>query len=688
MPKPFKPTRPFRLPTGAEIVTHDGKQHLRLRERGKSVLYPLTKNGTKYLRPSKRWYFDLRDTDGTVRRVKGFADLKATEQLAAELERKASRARAGTTDPAEEHALRPLADHLRDYAAYLESKGNTPKHVALSTGRVVAMLAGAGAVFLKDVDAGRTVEWLNNLRRDGAPVTLPEGVEAFRPSEAAALLCVSPSALANAVRRHQLAAVGKGKARRLTRATVQALADRAARGAGPGTVNHFVRAVRGFFRWRVRSNRIGSNPLESLALVNAAVDVRRARRELAADVLRRLFLVAQSSARTFRGLTGADRYFLYLTAAGTGFRANALANLTPADFDMTPAGPVVTLPARFNKSRKTKVQPLPADVAAALCDYLVGKPVGTPVWGGTWARDERGAEMLRIDLDAAGIPYAVEGPDGPEYADFHALRHSYLTLGGRAGIDLRTLQELAGHSDPVLTSRSSHRRLYDLAGAVEKLPPLVPTAIAGDIPMRLTGTDGSESGQTRPLGAVPGAVAGGAGLRQSASIGNNESVGASAGANRNRLEMQGAGADLHRPASVRTSEPGGDRTHDQRIKSPFPTVRKCPLTWIMPRNRDFDSHVSAGVRHDGYTGEANTLGTRAGRGSRDHSLVVAAGWPGRRYVTPSRPGGPTRTTGPSPRSASAPAGRPATPGPPPTAPGPRAGAAGPSPARCPGRSGR
>ena len=81
--------------------------------------------------------------------------------------------------------------------------------------------------------------------------------------------------------------------------------------------------------------------------------------------------------------------------------------------------------------------------------------------------------MLRIDLEAAGIPYAVEGPDGPLFADFHALRHSYLTLGGRAGIDLRTLQELAGHSTPTLTARYSHRRLYDLAGAVRR--PNLPT---------------------------------------------------------------------------------------------------------------------------------------------------------------------------------------------------------------------
>ena len=140
------------------------------------------------------------------------------------------------------------------------------------------------------------------------------------------------------------------------------------------------------------------------------------------------------------------------------------------------------------------MQPLPADVAAALRDYLAGKPAGRAGLGRDVGEGPPGAEMLRIDLEAAGIPYAVEGPDGPEYADFHSLRHSYLTLGGRSGIDLRTLQELAGHSKPELTARYSHRRLYDLAGAVDKLPNLVPTAgpDAAEIPLRLTGTEGAK----------------------------------------------------------------------------------------------------------------------------------------------------------------------------------------------------
>jgi hypothetical protein len=97
--------------------------------------------------------------------------------------------------------------------------------------------------------------------------------------------------------------------------------------------------------------------------------------------------------------------------------------------------------------------------------------------------------MLRAGLEAAGIPYAVEGPDGPLYADFHALRHTYLTLGGRAGIDLRTLQELAGHSTPNLTARYSHRRPHDLAGAVERLPRFLPDQPGAEA-LKATGTEG------------------------------------------------------------------------------------------------------------------------------------------------------------------------------------------------------
>src|SRR5262249_5893453 len=147
-------------------------------------------------------------------------------------------------------------------------------------------------------------------------------------------------------------------------------------------------------------------------------------------------------------------------------------------------------------NRKTKVQPIPPDIAELLRAYIADKPAGLPIWGGTWAKHFCGAEMLRRGLETADIPYATQGPDGTLYADFHSLRHSYLTLGGRAGIDLRTLQELAGHSTPVLTARYSHRRLHDLAGAIEKLPSFLPTGeeeSTGVVVPATTGTDGAKA---------------------------------------------------------------------------------------------------------------------------------------------------------------------------------------------------
>ena len=560
MPKPFKLSSPRPLPPDAEFIDHEGRPHVRLKWRGRSTLFPLTKDGRNYLRPSKCWYFECRDASGTVRRLKGFPDLKATEQLAAETERKASRVRSGFTDPAEEHARRPLADHLKDYSAALEAKGNVDAHNRATVSKISAMLTGCGFAFLSDVDAAKASAWLNDLRRSGAPIDIPPG-DGFSSSHVAKLLNVTPDAVRKFVSRHRLPTVGNGPARRLTRESAFAIAERLAQGNGPATINRYITAVRGFFRWLVRLKRIGSDPLDSLTLVNARVDVRHGRRELTVDELQSLLSTTRASGRTFRGLTGRERYFLYLVASGTGFRSNAMANLTPADFDLESGSPVVTLAARFNKSRKTKIQPIPTDVADALRDYLSGKAADALIWGGTWATGCMGAEMLRRDLEAAGIAYAVDGPDGPEYADFHALRHTYLTMLGRNGVDLRTAQELAGHSTPILTARYSHRRLHDLAGAVNKLPALVPPMpmIPVGVPLRMTGTDGDS-------GVVPGVVAGGIRPHCVAPMCTLGIFGGSSADTPEPLEMKGAGASQHRPASIRSQLPGMDSNHDEEYQ--------------------------------------------------------------------------------------------------------------------------
>src|SRR5260370_4865456 len=111
--------------------------------------------------------------------------------------------------------------------------------------------------------------------------------------------------------------------------------------------------------------------------------------------------------------------------------------------------------------------------------------------------------MLRIDLDAAGIAYRDE--EG-RVADFHALRHSYITLLSRSGVSPKVAQELARHSDIRLTMNVyTHTGLFDLAGAVDSMPALMPT---GPVPertvLRATGTEGHsrlDRALTKPLRA-------------------------------------------------------------------------------------------------------------------------------------------------------------------------------------------
>jgi hypothetical protein len=92
--------------------------------------------------------------------------------------------------------------------------------------------------------------------------------------------------------------------------------------------------------------------------------------------------------------------------------------------------------------------------------------------------------MLADDLAAAGVPYVVQGPDGPLYADFHALRHTYISTLTRAGLSAKQVQELARHATAELSiGRYSHAELPELGEAVGRLLVLIgPTAEAHTFP--------------------------------------------------------------------------------------------------------------------------------------------------------------------------------------------------------------
>jgi integrase len=439
---------------------------------------------------------------------------QAAEVMLSDLIRKAARGEAGMNDPFEKHSKRPLAEHLAEWETFLLADGATPKHVRQTVACARRVIGACKFRVMAAMDAYSVQQYLADLREQRrAPPQLDADKAEFTKKELAAVLGVKPSALPSLVRRHRLEAAGNGKARRYPRATAEALQAIRSRGRSIKTSNLYLDAIKGFAAWLVQNDRMAKNPLADLSGGNVKLDRRHDRRALRLDELRSVLDAAAGSDVTFRGLSGTDRNMLYLTACATGFRAEELACLRPESFDLDAEPPVAVLGAIETKNRKGATQPLQPDVAAALRGYMMGRPAGVPLWPGLWWK--KGAEMLRIDLDAAGVPYAVEGPDGPLYADFHALRHSYIALLEKSGATLKEAMQLARHSDPKLTMAVYGRaQLHDLGRAVERLPdlmsgPMTQTAAATgtDGPYTLlTQTAGEERGTLRILdGAAPSA---------------------------------------------------------------------------------------------------------------------------------------------------------------------------------------
>src|SRR5262245_39344215 len=79
---------------------------------------------------SPTWWIRFYTPDGKRHKVKGYRDKKATENKAAELERRGIRLDAGIVDPSDIHAKTPLAEHAEDFRRGLAAKGNTPEYVA------------------------------------------------------------------------------------------------------------------------------------------------------------------------------------------------------------------------------------------------------------------------------------------------------------------------------------------------------------------------------------------------------------------------------------------------------------------------------------------------------------------------------------------------------------------------------
>ncbi|WP_246173802.1 tyrosine-type recombinase/integrase [Limnoglobus roseus] len=475
----YKPTFTKKLPPNAEVVTRDGKPHVKMRDGGRTVYYPLTECGTKFLKELDTWYAKVKQPNGKRKPVPLSPNKQAAEMMLGQILRDIEMRKAGAVDPHRDHGRTPLADHLAAWGLRLTDDGATPKHVAQTTDRAAKVFTACRFVFPTDIDPEPVQRYLAGRRRERGR-DLPAGQSWFKPKELAAALGIKPTALAPTILRHGLAAEGAGKSRRYPRATAEALLAVRNKGASVRTVNTYVASLKAFGNYMVSAKRMAANPFDVLTIGNVELDPRHHRRALSPAELARLVAAAETSTQTVRGLIGPHRATLYIFAASTGFRVSELAILSPMMFRLDATPPTVTPPARGAKNRKLIHQPLPLDVAGRMRGVIAGKGSRQAIWPGDWSNDA--AEMLRVDLATAGIPYAVDSPNGPLFADFHAIRHTFIRRLDEAGATLKEAMQLARHSDPKLTmavyGRASLEELGSVANRlapIPHVPPHVPT---------------------------------------------------------------------------------------------------------------------------------------------------------------------------------------------------------------------
>jgi integrase len=497
----FRPfvTRP--LPDGARLVTRAGKPVAVWTDAdGKGHHAAITAGDPPRIRVRAGTFTaQFRDAEGRKRRVAtGCRDRVAARAVLADLERRAELERRGVLRPGEgrvaDHADTPVADHV---AAYLEAlaarrgkgarRSVAPRHVANVRHALQLVVEACGWKRLRDLDREGVERWVARQLDGEAP-------------------------------------------------------------PAPRTVNAKLATLTAWGNWLVGEGRLSANPFARLRKLDEGDDVRRQRRALTADELRRLLTVARlrpvaefgrqtlrvvdagrprgsratwkraalrfddlaAAAERGRGRlrpdvlarlerAGRERALLYAVLVTTGLRRGELAAITVDDVKLDDAQPVLVLPGAVAKNGQRATIPLRPDVAGELrawldeladgvCRERVGIAGTVSIPGDVPLFDVPVAlvKILDRDMAAAGIP---KRDDRGRTVDVHALRHTFASHLVAAGVAPRVAQAALRHSSLDLTMQHyTDPRLLDVAGALAALPAL-PTAAAPPEAARATGTD-------------------------------------------------------------------------------------------------------------------------------------------------------------------------------------------------------
>ncbi len=221
-----------------------------------------------------------------------------------------------------------------------------------------------------------------------------------------------------------------------------------AMGLEASSVERHVAAVKSFFAYLIREGKIKANPTSDIRLPKKSKKLPKALSMNEAKIL----VETPKSSR--------DKAIMELLYA-TGLRASELIALSLNDVNMD-----VGFVKCFGKGGKERIVPVGAAAVAALKDYI-GKD-RPKIEADVLFLDNHGKHLTRQGLWFIVKKYVkLSGVRGS--ATTHTLRHSFATHLLEKGADLRSVQEMLGHSDISTTqiytsvSRERLKKIYHSA---------------------------------------------------------------------------------------------------------------------------------------------------------------------------------------------------------------------------------
>ena len=433
------------------------------------VFKPNRKTKSGKAKPYEKWYVEFRDHLERIRRLPAYTDKKQSEQLGYKIEKlvacrtnreplsremrewlesvprrvRDKLGRIGVLDGCAVAARKPLLEHVTDFEAVLLAKGDVPKHAKSVAMKVRRIVKKCGFHNWGDISAAKVQGAIAGLRDKGMSIQ---------------------------------------------------------------TGNFYLQAVKQFCKWMVREGRASQSPVEHLQGQNVETDRRHDRRALGDDEARWLLATTYNGPEHSRA-TGPERCLIYRMGLEVGLRAKEIRSLSRASFNLDGETATVTVQAAYSKRRRKDVLPLRPELAADLWKHLATKLPQAPAFD--MPTSDKTAKMFRKDLAAARKAWIQDAPTPAErakrdettflayrdesglVADFHGLRHSFITNLANSGVHPKIAQMLARHSTITLTmDRYTHGTWEQLHDALGRLPDLTDLQ---QQKMRATGTDGRES---------------------------------------------------------------------------------------------------------------------------------------------------------------------------------------------------